>query len=234
MTSLDLEEQRIRDEYARRKAAVPPDRYSVFQPAMLVTLQELERCFLGFLDRAGYAHLADKKILEVGCGHGYWLRQFVQWGAVPENLAGIDLIAERIERARATCPPGITLLTGNAARLDLPDAGFDLVVQCVVFTSILDPGTKKQVAAEMLRVLRPGGAVLWYDFRVDNPWNTNVRGVKQAEVRHLFPGCRISIRRVTLAPPLARVVAPVSPALYHLLSRLKFLCTHFVAWIEKP
>ncbi|MCI0408704.1 MAG: SAM-dependent methyltransferase, partial [Acidobacteria bacterium] len=61
-----------------------------------------------------------------------------------------------------------------------------------------------------------------------------VRGVKQAEVRHLFPGCRISIRRVTLAPPLARVVAPVSPALYHLLSRLKFLCTHFVAWIEKP
>jgi hypothetical protein len=55
----------------------------------------------------------------------------------------------------------------------------------------------------MLRVLRPGGRILWYDFFRNNPTNPNVRGVGAAEIRALFPGRRIELRRVTLAPPLA-------------------------------
>ena len=44
--------------------------------------------------------LLDKKILDVGCGSGGVLRDFIKYGALPENLYGIDLLEDRIERAK--------------------------------------------------------------------------------------------------------------------------------------
>ena len=35
---------------------------------------------------------------------------------------------------------------------------------------------KQAVAEEMLRVLKPQGLILWYDYHVNNPWNKDVRG----------------------------------------------------------
>ena len=40
---------------------------------------------------------------------------------------------------------------------------------------------KQKVAAEMLRVVKPQGLILWYDFRYNNPRNSNVRGIGAAE-----------------------------------------------------
>src|SRR5437867_12293533 len=60
-------------------------------------------------------------------------------------------------------------LCGNAAQLAFPEATFDLVCQSMVFTSILDHGMKQQIAAEMLRVVKIEGLILWYDFHVNNP-----------------------------------------------------------------
>ena len=37
---------------------------------------------------------------------------------------------------------------------------------------------------------------------MDNPRNPNVRGIRADEIRALFPRCDISLRRVTLAPPI--------------------------------
>jgi len=76
--------------------------------------------------------------------------------------------------------------------------------------------------------------VVWYDFAVDNPSNPDVRGVPLAKVQQLFPHGLISARRVTLAPPLARVVCRLHPALYSLCNALPLLRTHRFAWIEKP
>jgi hypothetical protein len=86
----------------------------------------------------------------------------------------------------------------------------------------------------MWRWVRPGGGVLWYDFTVDNPRNPDVRGVPLARVRALFPVGRVHARRVTLAPPIARVVTRLHPALYTLLNTLPPLRTHMLAWIAKP
>ena len=82
--------------------------------------------------------------------------------------------------------------------------------------------------------LKPGGAVLWYDFTVDNPRNPDVRGVPLARLRALFPQGRLRHRRVTLAPPLARAVVRVHPALYRAANALPWLRTHVLAWIAKP
>jgi ubiquinone/menaquinone biosynthesis C-methylase UbiE len=127
----------------------------------------------------------------------------------------------------------VRLECGNAAALDFPEASFDLVLQSTVFTSILDREMRQRIAAEMLRVLKSGGFALWYDFFVDNPRNRDVRGVRRSEIRKLFPGCQIHLRRITLAPPIGRLVGPYSAFAYMLLSRSKILCTHYLGLIKK-
>ncbi|HEX2009593.1 MAG TPA: SAM-dependent methyltransferase, partial [Roseateles sp.] len=103
-----------------------------------------------------------------------------------------------------------------------------------VFSSILDDGVQQGLADAMWRWLKPGGAVLWYDFIVDNPRNRDVRGVPLARVRQLFPEGRLSSQRLTLAPPLARLVCRAHPAAYTAFNSIPWLRTHVLAVIEKP
>jgi SAM-dependent methyltransferase len=224
------EEARLRRVYAARK---PKQIYSAFEPAYLLSVQERERKLLALLaERSGKA-LETARILELGCGNGGWLPDFVRWGARPENLAGLDLLPERIAEARRLCPPGITLRCGSATHLQAENGSFDLVLQSTVFTSILNSEMKRQVAREMLRVLRTSGCIIWYDFHLNNPRNPDVRGVKPREIAALFPGCEISLHRLTLAPPLGRPLARVSPLFYRLLSSVKPLCTHYLGIISR-
>ena len=109
-----------------------------------------------------------------------------------------------------------------------------MVVQFTMFTSILDDGMKRQVALEMLQVLAPGGIILWYDFHMNNPRNPDVRGVGRKEIHRLFPGCSITMNRVTLAPPLARRIVPLGYIGALLLEKVSFLCTHYLGVIRKP
>jgi SAM-dependent methyltransferase len=232
LRSADAEARRIREAYARRKKG-PQGRYSFLDPSHVLLIQERDSELLSMLSCHGVESLEAKRILEIGCGMGYLLRLFLQWGAHPENVVGIDLLQERIELARKLCPQDVRLECGNAATLDFPDASFDLVMQSVVFSSILDPEMRQQIASEMLRVLRPCSFAMWYDFFVDNPRNPDVRGIRSSEIRNLFPGCRIYLRRITLAPPIGRLVGRYSPFAYMLLSRSKILCTHYVGLIKK-
>jgi hypothetical protein len=80
----------------------------------------------------------------------------------------------------------------------------------------------------MRRVLAPGGVILWYDFFVDNPRNPAVRGVRRREVGELFAGMRMTARRTTLLPPLARRVVPVSWTAATLLQQARVLNTHLL------
>lgn len=224
----DAEEARIRGAYARRR---PSERYSWFTDAQVLLIQERERAVLRLLRQAGITRLGDRDILEVGCGSGFWLREFIKWGADPARLVGVDLLEDRIADARRLTAPGVRFRAGTALGTGLAAHGFDLVLQATVFTSILDPAVRRALATEMLRLLRPGGHVLWYDFRVNNPRNPDVRGVGAAEIRRLFPGCALRLRRVTLAPPLARAVAPRSRALATVLTALPWLRTHYLALI---
>jgi ubiquinone/menaquinone biosynthesis C-methylase UbiE len=233
-TTLDkshqLEEDRIRIAYGRR---VCDGRYSFFNAGHLFMLQQRERQMLELLRRHGFARLETIRVFEIGCGTGYWIRQFIQWGARPENVGGIDLLAERLAEAARLCPGGVSLSCGNAARLEHPDASFDIVLQSTAFTSILDISMKQQIGAEMLRVLEPNGLIVWYDYRVNNPWNPDVRGIGRREVEQLFPGCRVELQSITLAPPLSRSIAPFSVLCCQALESVPFLRTHLLGAIRK-
>jgi ubiquinone/menaquinone biosynthesis C-methylase UbiE len=228
--SFSLEEDRIRAAYAKRKHDL---RYSLFNPGHLFEVQERERRFLILLARHGFAPLNIKKILEIGCGTGYWLREFIRWGAQPENITGVDLLSDRVAEAKRLCPEAITVECGSAAELVFPNETFDLVLQSTVFTSVLDREMKQHLAAEMLRVVKQEGLILWYDYHVHNSQNPDVRGVKRREIYRLFPGCWIELRRITLAPPITRLIAPYSWLVCYLLGRIPFLCTHYLGVIQK-
>src|SRR5438094_470231 len=81
LDSAKAEESRIRAAYAKRDEA--DARYSWFSPGYQFMMQERERRLLALLQRYGYENLKSKTILEVGCGTGEWLRDFVKWGARP-------------------------------------------------------------------------------------------------------------------------------------------------------
>jgi len=232
-SSMEAESTRIREVYRLRESNIPKDRYSLFKEENFVTHLDLQGEILRLFNRFKRTSLGTEKILEVGCGRAYWLRQLIQWGAQPENLFGIDLMQERLQDGRKLCPQEVSLECGDASRLDFPDAYFTMVLQFTVFTSILDDVMKRQIAAEISRVLKPGGALLWYDYFVSNPSNPNVRGVSRREIVKLFPGFSIFLKRVTLAPPITRVVAPVSTAVYRLLSALPPLRTHYLGFLQK-
>ena len=94
-------EARIMAAYARRKHLVPADRYSYFDRGSLLLVQSRERHALQLLAEQGCRPLDRKKIVEVGCGTGSWLRDFIRWGARPENLAGVDLLPDSLAEARS-------------------------------------------------------------------------------------------------------------------------------------
>ncbi|HZP44567.1 MAG TPA: class I SAM-dependent methyltransferase [Candidatus Binataceae bacterium] len=231
MDSLLSEEDRIKAVYAGRTA--DDIRYSAFNSAHLLAVQQLHAEILALLHRRGHADLRSQTILDVGCGRGELLRRLLDWGARPANVVGIDLLPERIAEAKALSPADLRLVCGSARQLDLPSASFDLVFQLTVFTSILERRLKQEIAAEMMRVLRPDGLIVWYDYYFNNPRNPNVRGVGKREISELFPGCAIVLRRITLAPPLARALAPYSTLLCQVLGRVAPLCTHYLGSIQK-
>jgi SAM-dependent methyltransferase len=231
MSSND-EVQAVRDRYARR---VPQDaRYSLRNPSAMLAWQERLRAMVGLFAEVDLPDLAGLRLLEIGCGTGGNLLDAMRLGFVPEHLAGVELLADRHAAARSVLPAGVQLWQGDATATDVGAASWDVVWQSTVFSSLLDDAFQQQLADAMWRSVRPGGGVLWHDFTVDNPRNLDVRGVPLSRVRALFPQAdHIVARRITLAPPIARAVTRVHPALYPLLNTFPPLRTHVLAWLAK-
>lgn len=224
----------VRDRYSRRATQVDAQRYSLLHAANWQTVQERQRAMLRLFASVGLTELHRVRLIEVGAGSGGNLLELLRAGFAPENLTGVELLDERVEVARHTLPQALRFEAGDATALVIEPASQDVVFQSVVFSSLLDRTFQLRLAQTMWRWLKPGGAVLWYDFTYNNPSNPDVRGVPLARVRELFPEASIRSQRVTLAPPIARRVAAVHPSLYTLFNMLPLLRTHVLCWIQKP
>ncbi len=180
----------------------------------------------------GLRSLAGLRILDVGCGRGATLRQYLEYEADASRLWGIDLFPPFVDQARSASP-GLQIICGSASKLPFPDGSFDFVSQFMLFTSVLDADVRQRAAEEISRVLVSGGRFLWYDFAFNNPTNPDVRGIGLAEIRRLFPGFSMAHRKITLAPPLGRAIGRLGPTIYYLASKLRPLCTHYLCLLNK-
>ena len=71
--------------------------------------------------------------------------------------------------------------------------------------------------------------VLWYDIRVDNPKNPDVRGIRLNEIKELFPeASAYRAQRITLAPPIGRRVG----RMYNYIN-FPFLRSHLLVAVPK-
>jgi SAM-dependent methyltransferase len=230
----------VRMRYERRKSSVESNRYSPLKVEVWQGIHERQRVMLRLFARLGLTTFADTKLVEVGCGAGGNLLEFLQFGFQRENLFGIELLEDRVAKANKVLPAGM-VRTGDATSADIPCGSQDVVFQSTVFSSLLDDAFQEELANKMWSWVRPGegkgqragGGILWYDFIFNNPRNPDVRGVTVKRIRELFPQGKMTVKRITLAPPLARRVCPIHPGLYSVFNAMPFLRTHVLCWIQK-
>ena len=112
------------------------------------------------------------RLLDFGCGAAGFLRALRRSGA-PLELVGCDvsegMLAEARERWDAGPPPSLHAVPPGP--LPFADAEFDVVTATCVLHHVA-PAERPAVARELLRVVRPGGAVAVFEH---NPWNPLTR-----------------------------------------------------------
>lgn len=106
--------------------------------------------------------LADKKVLEVGCGRGGGA-SYISRALRPSSYTGLDLSKTGIAFCRRRHQQtGLQFVQGHAEKLPFPGESFDAVIN--IESSHCYPNFDRFLG-EVARVLRPGGTFLHADVR---------------------------------------------------------------------
>ncbi len=192
-----------------------------------VSLRERNAALGALLRRCFPKDLAACRVLDIGCGRGDLLAWFHEQGTPAGNLIGVDILAHRIAAAREA-HSAFTFLEGTAEQFGFADGSFDLVAVFTVFSSILADGFAHELARTIRRVLKPDGAVIWYDMRYRNPRNPNVRPFTRRRIQELFPDFGIELRQITLLPPVYRRLGRMTEQVYPLLASVPVFRSHYL------
>jgi ubiquinone/menaquinone biosynthesis C-methylase UbiE len=102
-----------------------------------------------------------QRMLEVGPGPGAatdWLRHRVG------HLTSVEIEAEAADALRTRfAGSNVEIVSGDATALPWPDATFDSVASFTMLHHVATVADQNRVLAELLRVLRPGGALVGSD-----------------------------------------------------------------------
>jgi ubiquinone/menaquinone biosynthesis C-methylase UbiE len=112
-----------------------------------------------------------QKVLEIGCGGGFFLSYAAQTVWEGGMVYGLDIAADMLERSRrylSTFPAAVTgrveLVQRSAYELPFDDSSLDVVYLVATLMEIPDP---RCCLAEVLRVLKPQGILAVSEFLVD-------------------------------------------------------------------
>jgi ubiquinone/menaquinone biosynthesis C-methylase UbiE len=106
-----------------------------------------------------------ERVLDVGCGSGYFTRVMAEAVTPGGGAVGVDPSADVIARARSlTRLANCSFSEGIAETLDAPDGSYDVVVSSLMIHHLPEP-VRPRAIDEMFRVLGPGGRLLVADFR---------------------------------------------------------------------
>jgi ubiquinone/menaquinone biosynthesis C-methylase UbiE len=177
---------------------------------------------------------AGDQVLDVGCALGHEVRRLAQLVGPQGRVVGIDanptLIAEARRRGAGLALP-ISFEVGDAHQVELPGDTFDLCRAERMLRYLDRPGA---ALAEMVRLARPGGCVLAFDFDsdqtvVDAPDPALVRRIAEAlhaAVPHPWIGRRLfglfqraGLRDVRVVPHALCLSGATGFAVYQQLNR---------------
>ncbi len=120
----------------------------------------------GVLDKTLYelADWKDKVLLDVGCGAGFWLKNYAKNGG---TIIGVEPDPNLFELAktRLSSIENATVLHGSAEHIPLADASVDIIHARWAY--FFGAGSELGLA-EAKRVLRPGGIFI----AIDNSWRS--------------------------------------------------------------
>lgn len=112
--------------------------------------------------RAMLPDLAGRRVLDLGCGFGWFARWARAEGAA--SVLGIDLSENMIARARRdTSDPAVRYAIADLELLDLPPGGFDLAYSSLALHYVADFA---RLAGVVHRALTPGSAFV---FSIEHP-----------------------------------------------------------------
>jgi arsenite methyltransferase len=139
--------------------------------------------------REALAAQPGERILDVGCGPGFYARELLDEVGPGGAIVAVDASPDMLALARQRCAghDNVTFGEGNAAALPVDDAAFDAALCVQVMEYVPDP---VGALREMHRALRPGGRVLVWDVDWATVWwHSNdpdrMRRVLQAWDEHL-------------------------------------------------
>jgi len=114
------------------------------------------------LVRAALGALPGDRILDVGCGPGFYVTELLEAVGPEGSVVGLDISADMLVVAakRAEGHGNVKFHEADATSLPVPDASFDRAVCVQVLEYVRDVPTALK---EMHRALRPGGRVLVWD-----------------------------------------------------------------------
>ena len=103
-------------------------------------------------------NLAGRDVLDLGCGTGRWLQRLQ--ALTPRSLAGIDASSAMLAQARKKRLPSALLIEADCTSTPLRPCSTDLVLASFLLSYV---ESIARFAAEVARILRPGGTLIVSD-----------------------------------------------------------------------
>jgi SAM-dependent methyltransferase len=121
------------------------------------------------LVREALAAAPGERILDVGCGPGFYVRELLDEVGESGAIVAVDASPDMLALARRRCEghDNVTFLDGNAAAVPVDDGGFDAALCVQVMEYVPEPNG---ALAEIGRALRPGGRVVVWDIDWATVW----------------------------------------------------------------
>lgn len=180
------------------------------------------------------------KVLEVGCGNGYYLSLLNRLG-IKLNLTGIDIDKLALKDAKKFINDNkVKVITADASKIPFPSNSFDKIVMSEVIEHVID---EKKVLNEVHRVLKKDGILALTTNNIDYPflwdpvnwilqhffnthiksgfwagiWNQHDRLYKESQIKRLVNNAGLSIEQTE---PLTSWCLPFNHYIVNLIAKL--------------